>query len=443
MQNSNKVKMDRLIWHRSGNTLINRVSREGIQREIISTVEARSREDLRGGQVTDNVPLRKEPFKRKIDHAIPGTALRSQYTDLSGKLEIHADQGFRSIRATANIRTGEKIVVVKPFASVADRTTLPYCLTCKIENSKFEKCKDCNLVLYCKSPSCPQNQAHKYECGTDFHCIQFGDDLDVKLAIQMVFESLVIYENVCDLIRAVNQYRGNDRPIEILSDRQRFECIMKLCGHPPENFYRKVFEAFRIITAYPEVRGKFDDDGRRNFLKHLLAHFLKVITANSFNFEQGKREKIKLYAIYDSISFFNHSCSPNALSFMILTKMIIVSSRCINAGNEVRICYLPKFHDISWTREERRNKLLKSWQFNCDCERCSKSEIRERHMNSVRQTMKQQRPRLRTTIKKIKFIETTLDELTLNSNDWTQEIGAYCIEYFKACKEQLKPAETE
>lgn len=443
MQNSNKVKMDGLIWHRSGYTLINRISREGIQHEIISTVEARSTKDLRGGQVSDNLPLRKEPFKRRIDHAVPPAALRPPYTDLSTKLEIHADQCYRSIRATDTIRTGEKIAVAKPFASVADRTTLPYCLTCKIQMSKFEKCKDCYLVLYCKSKSCPQNQAHKYECGTDFHCIQFGDDLDVKLAIQMVFESLVIYENIGDLIEAVNQYRGNDRPIEILNDRQRFECIMKLCGHPPENFDRKVFESFRIIIAYREVESKFNDNCKRNFLKHLLAHFLKVIAANSFNFEQGQREKIKLYAIYDSMSFFNHSCSPNALSFMILTKMILISSRCINAGDEVRICYLPKFHDISWTREDRRNKLLKSWYFDCNCEKCSKSEICKRHMNLVRQTIEQQRPRLRTTIKKIKFIERRLDELTLNSNNWTQEIGAYCIGYFKACKEQLKPAEKE
>lgn len=444
--------MDCIVWKfgdENQNTLINQYSQNGIERDIKNAVQTRDRDDKGKPGVPDGVPHPKKPFGQKIEaRTVNGEKIPSTYTDLSAKLRIHRIGGDRCMVAIDAIDTGKKIAQRKPFACVADRTTLPYCITCKARKSIFIMCAKCNLVLYCKSKTCQSsNKTHKFECGTNFHCIQYDTESDVKLAIQMIFESLVIYdEDVAKLKKAVIEYRSNDRdyPVRIKTAIEKFHCIMKLCSHSPDDHDKKVHESFRIITQLPQIARLFQTDAQKDFLKHLLAHFLKVIAANSFEAEQ---DGINLTMIYDSISFFNHSCSPNALNFIIQTKMIIISSQHIKSDDEVRICYVPDFHDIAWETDDRQHKLWDTWKFNCCCDRCKHSDsckqegdndhdLREINKNDIESV--ESNFRGLSDVQKVDFLANKLGAITSDENyKWTPEVGAYCIEFFKACKKQM------
>lgn len=133
--------MENLIWKHSDenqNTLINLFSKDGIQLEIRKSVQERDEQDEKLGHVSDKVQIRKKPFAQKIEAKMEDDKeIESDYLDLSSKLEIcasYSDRSNRFIRTVDDIETGKKIAQAKPFACVADRTTLPYCITCKTQN---------------------------------------------------------------------------------------------------------------------------------------------------------------------------------------------------------------------------------------------------------------------------------------------------------------------
>lgn len=360
------------------------------------------------------------------------------------KLNIGEDDGNRLVMTKANIQpinAGAKLGEAKSFASVADRSETAYCLSCKIQHGDFHQCKKCHLALFC-SPDCllDSTDTHQYECGTNFHCIQFDADLDIKLAIQMVFKSLAIYKNADELMEAVKELvvggRINQRrPERINTQRERFQCIMKLFTFNSDDlpdsysFEVKVFGAYRIIMQYPKIQNMFENArGGRSFLKHLLAHFIKIINANAFRVTQ---EQLDIDMIFDAMSFLNHSCSPNALSFIIRNTMVLISSRPIKSQTEIRICYDERFFSINMNTDMRRDALNATWGFECDCERCEmgqydkKNEITKADLNSVLQS------------KKTGDMEREINLNVAPTAKWTRTIGAYCIAYYKACLNSL------
>lgn len=417
--------MDGLIWStvensQKKNDFIELFSRNGIQSEVIQTVNNKAAEDEDKGKV--HGMLRQLPFTRTF---IPS----EKYPDFDQRLRVSVSRGNRYIKATGEIGAGEKIAEAKPFACVADKSTHPYCITCKAEDSVFRPCRYCHQVLFCNSDECLENQTHQYECNTNFHCVEFGEDLDVKLAIQMVFECLAIYGSVPRLMKLKFPSRNNNYPTHIRTPIERFRCIMKLHNYPPDNYETKVFAALKMISDFDQIKRLFRTSIQKRFLEHLLAHFLRVIAANSFELQQTH---IKLCAIYDSISFFNHSCSPNAINLISESKMIVISSRQIQPRDQVYICYLSKFHSVKYETQKRREQLNKNWGFHCECERCENgAEINQTDIVNVHATL----PGGPSEVPRLAVLE-----LALNHNDnrvWSPYVGALCIRYFKTCKHQL------
>lgn len=423
--------MDGLVWStvensQKKNDFIEFFSQNGIQSEVIRTVNNRAAEDENKDKVRRM--RRKVPFTRTF---IPS----EKYPDFDQRLRVSVSRGNRYIKATGEMRAGEKIAEAKPFACVADKSTHPYCITCKAEESVSRPCPHCHQVLFCYSDECLQNQTHQYECNTNFHCVEFGEDLDVKLAIQMVFECLAIYGSVPSLMKLKFPNRNNNYPTHIRTPIERFQCIMKLHNYPPENYETKVFAALKMISDFDQIKRLFRTSIQKRFLEHLLAHFLRVIAANSFELQQPH---IRLCAIYDSISFFNHSCSPNASTFISESKMIVISSRQIQPRDQVYICYKSEFYSAEYETQERREMLNSLWKFHCECERCENgAEINQRDIVRVNKTLLRG---LRSNTGRLEALELALNPQNNQENNrvWSPYVGALCIQYFKTCEDQIK-----
>lgn len=65
----------------------------------------------------------------------------------------------------------------------------------------------------------------------------------------------------------------------------------------------------------------------------------------------------------------NHSCLPNVVSMSRSTNetLDVVAIRPIQPGDELHISYI----DESEPRAQRQRKLLKYYQFTCECEKCA------------------------------------------------------------------------
>jgi hypothetical protein len=80
------------------------------------------------------------------------------------------------------------------------------------------------------------------------------------------------------------------------------------------------------------------------------------------------------------VSFFNHSCKPNATVIQVTGIAHEVRSlTVINPGDEISISYI----DINQDRESRQLLLKAGWFFDCNCSRCCCDE--EHLMKEIRE----------------------------------------------------------
>lgn len=354
----------------------------------------------------------------------------------------------RSAYATHDVGPCHTIGAAKAFASVVDRTDEPYCLTCHELQYTYVAC-NCQNAIFCDNGECqPGNRTHEFECGSDFHTMKFDEDLIIKCAIQMVFESIVSFrqfqgntrsdeeclEALINSVRALLHGRRNfQHPVPGCTDtgQLQFECIMQLQGRA-EDLERRTKLAYAIIMKMPRIANIFYQLQHRIFLQHLLMHFLMILRENSF--ETILTRDIKKCSIFDTLSLFNHSCTPNLIKIMHGTKMYLVSSRFIVAGDELCIDY----KDFSTEdTQERREILNHIWGFHCKCERCvyadnhqRSNEITER--NIIAETSRGADP-------KIRFfnMDGKLKRRLRNALQWNIKVGALGIAYKNAIVEHL------
>lgn len=95
----------------------------------------------------------------------------------------------------------------------------------------------------------------------------------------------------------------------------------------------------------------------------LWSKFISIIKLNMFNRNNKK-------IIYPKISYFNHSCLPNATLCDIKHSVTnIMALTDIYKGEEICISYLSIYVNI--INRDDRNKILKiKWGFDCRCIKC-------------------------------------------------------------------------
>lgn len=168
----------------------------------------------------------------------------SNFTGLCASATITDHIHFgRCIECVTAINMGEKIVQVKAFASVNDSTDIAYCLTCHslTATAHFIACDNCPSVAFCCQECKINNQSHEYECQTIFHSTTFGVNLNIKCAIQMIFEFLVLFEDDVDMMMCTVEEMAMDvndideisvqfnaTPRNVNDNLSKFCCILNL-----------------------------------------------------------------------------------------------------------------------------------------------------------------------------------------------------------------------
>ena len=166
-----------------------------------------------------------------------------------------------------------------------------------------------------------------------------------------------------------------DRSIQFPSDRC-FDLVDQIHRSPK---LRKVYEKLypndevplvaNLTNEYKErmnlLRENLDDDIRLRLLRpemydrQLTERILQRVVLNSF----GSDEMEYLYA---HLSYFNHSCDPNALAYHKGDMCLLKSIKPIKKGEEICIMYMD-FNDSQWIR----NIKLREHNFQCGCKRCA------------------------------------------------------------------------
>lgn len=313
--------------------------------------------------------LQRENSKSKFKQS--AFIVNENFPDISqsANIKISKKRG-RYVEATADIKTGEIVCLAKPFVAVVDRTNKPYCLTCLKVDEFYFLCDKCGNVRFCSAKCKVNNRTHQYECGTSFHRIDFKKHETVlKCAMQMVFQSIAIFQNrIDDLVKYVNNENNHKvNPEAVNDDRSRFRCILNLKSYGYPSVVKEAQTAYNYMKTYPKIASLFRTDVHWALLQHLLVHNLAVSRTNTFGFEFVKG--VKAYALFDTISYFNHSCSANVKHSRNGIAITGVANRPIKAGEELCITYV----DLGLSTIERRQILYSSFHFVCMCEKCKET----------------------------------------------------------------------
>lgn len=149
-----------------------------------------------------------------------------------------------------------------------------------------------------------------------------------------------------------------------------------------------LFDAVLTMTTFKEelfsgLPFKLIAQEDRDFVYEYLKKQAAVLTTNQF---QGSRLIVKSEikdvgnqqfgtargsGLFPFTSLFNHSCDSNVMIWDVDNKLCLFAARPILAGEQLFVSYGVHFDDT--TLPERRQKLKKSYKFECDCIACVKN----------------------------------------------------------------------
>lgn len=355
------------------------------------------------------------------------------YPGFKKDLRIITDPIYgRKVKTNEELLIGEIALIAEPFATVVLNVDIngneirePYCLTCHQVDGTFIACENCNLVFFCSEKCKFVNDTHQFECDTIFHEIL---EEDIKCSIQMVLKMMALFSTYDDLKEAFESLRGNRKIPKRGNDKiSIFQCIMLLAEKTfrDDDENEELIEcrsnmnlAFNYISSFPTVVEYFDLETAgpgTEMLKYLLAHFITALPINSFGLglEMNSPQLGKVYrnrlSIYGSVSYINHSCSPNIIHFLNGNILTGIASQPIKRNKPIFLNYLGVGTDVDRRTTYERCRQL---GFICDCDRCRNMiEINQSHIKTAN------KPKIN--------VQKALD----NYNDWSPQRGAYIWKY--------------
>ncbi|XP_051169947.1 SET domain-containing protein SmydA-8-like [Leptopilina boulardi] len=248
----------------------------------------------------------------------------------------------RYYMATRRIVAGDVILhEEKPLVAGPLQDTLPLCLNCYVILS-VESSKPCDK---CGWPLCTNCQEHGPECNFTIK------HKDTKISITDFDYPHPTY-NCITVVRAMCLKE---------SDPDAYARLLNLEGHCTESNSNDQFNFDECRNIAQFIKRVFKTT---EFTENEIAKIAGILKINGH--EVPITEPAHM-AVYDSGSFFEHSCRANcSKSFTENGGIIIRAAFPISKGEHLTICYT----DPLWGVINRRHHLLRTKFFECTCQRC-------------------------------------------------------------------------
>lgn len=303
------------------------------------------------------------------------------------KLESDTKYG-RKIIADQPLKIGDIVSIESPFfyALLSDprygdgkpSNKFNFCHYCLNENKlDLLPCLNCTSTMYC-SETC-QAKAHQYH--------QYEDVMFSQL------QNLgPLYPVVRSFFRALSIMDGSIEALEVLFE----EClktpttIFDYNFYDPENrdYIKNQLKVALSLARDPAIKidlhvisslfSRLNESlmSHHDFIYKFLLHLYQVEQHTSSEIAQTSQTFGKRVIIGRGNFLFgaliNHSCSPNVMRLPVNDKMCLMVIRPIEKDEQLFDVYLKVFCDME---TEERQKQLKEYNFDCDCEACNQPEI--------------------------------------------------------------------
>jgi len=301
-------------------------------------------------------------------------------------LQFSPERG-RYFIATRDLGPGDVILREEPFAAVLESVfRVNHCGHCLRKTSTPIPCYECATVQYC-GETCRDlswELYHSVECGVlaylePSRCLGRLPHLALRVVTKTGLPGLLRHSQSLSLHNSEQKVfdptaYSSVHNLAANTDKRNFEDLLK-----------KTAEAIFMAKCL-HFNGFFGDP--RNpapemaravvFVSSLLLRHLQIAATNGLEMAECilKSNDITKFdiipvggAIFPTMSFFNHSCYPNATRLGFQNHQVVRVIRLIPKGAEVNIDY--GFDFYATPLEYRQNRAQAGYHFKCECVACS------------------------------------------------------------------------
>ncbi|CAG7837001.1 unnamed protein product [Allacma fusca] len=320
----------------------------------------------------------------------------SKFPSASAKFGVeYEDSQGRYAVATETIKTGEIILREQPYASsLMPERMGTHCLHCFARLTAPVACETCANVAFCQRQCrSDADKYHRYECRILALLIGAGMSVLSHLALRIVTQS-----TAGDLIRKISRLQSEPSQVAFNAEG-RFESsyenlynLVALEGERPVEDFRDrcimtlfLMKCLRLVGYFEEFQLNIFKNPKPTeqelIIGSIILRNLQVLQFNAYeisefwmesrrNFRNTKSYNLGV-GIYNTGSFFNHSCAPNITRNFESTTMIVESIQKIKKGQSISDNYGPYFTKI--TSEDRQYRLKGRYWFDCACLACKEN----------------------------------------------------------------------
>lgn len=329
----------------------------------------------------------------------------------------------RHLIASEDVKTGEVLIVEKPFSSVL----LPdhyytHCANCFCRCIQLIPCSHCPTSMYC-SEKCLKtslNKNHRIECAVLDVLTKLKAWRMELLALRILIEASNQGEKLENFFQEVSEYSSDSVNINISVNNSYSEdssentfysynstkhiTSYNLVANTDKRsvadlFYRALIVSVLVVflekcTNFFNFSEEKDLRKLKNFSGGLMLRYMQSLPCNAHEVSEFRRDgSVEIGAgLYNTLSLINHSCDPNVVRHCYGDVVVLRSIRPIAKGEEVRPLYLCRkcfliflptetiylfqivdnygYHYATHTFGERQAALCKQYYFSCRCQAC-------------------------------------------------------------------------
>lgn len=250
----------------------------------------------------------------------------------------------RGLRALKHFKVGDLVFACPAYAYVLTvNERAAHCEFCFTRREGLSKCGKCKQAYYC-NVDCQKGDwpMHKPECAA---MCMYGENWCPSETVRLVARIIV------------KQKVHKDRsPSERLLGLNEFESHLDKL----DNEKNEMNEA--DIAALHHFYSRHIDFPDKATLNELFAG----VNNNGFTIEDEELSHLGS-AVFPDVALMNHSCSPNVIVTYKGTAAEVRAVQDISPGDEIFNSYI----DLLYPTEDRNERLIDSYFFECDCKECT------------------------------------------------------------------------
>ncbi|PVV00771.1 hypothetical protein BB560_004835 [Smittium megazygosporum] len=333
-----------------------------------------------------------ESKAQSIEKAFEGIELSSLEESLGLETDIGvvADpQLKRKLIAKKDFKVGE--IVMKDFTdfvTISDSCLADFCSYCLVrvgsqngeanERKNKLRCSKCKTCYYC-SPRCQKLDypLHKPECETIFETKQ-SISQSIRLALRILVSCSKSFRNKYDgrETKQLGNQSQSQSEIDYRSNNMDYNKT-NIFLDTLESHYNEISEREKLTFAQASMFvanairilriDSYYDKGKDS-ARRLIELFCKI-RVNGYGVFDPDFDFIG-YALYPKAFLLNHDCNPNCTPVFEGRHLHMKAVRDIKSGEELTHSYINNISSLT----QRRNLLLKNYNFVCKCHFCLAEE---------------------------------------------------------------------